>query len=51
VKEAIRRVFYALTVVGLVSEQIEVIHGSLKWRFYNWLYRNGVPLFDTQWPD
>jgi hypothetical protein len=50
-KEAIRRVYFALVYLGLADEEIEATTGTWKYRFLDWLYGNGEPMFVTQLPD
>lgn len=51
VKEFIRRIYFWLCEIGLVSPEVVAESGTLKYRWLMWLYGNPEPLFATQWPD
>ena len=50
-KEIIRTIYFGLCYIGFASPEVVCESGTLKFRFYNWLYGDGEPLFATQWPD
>lgn len=45
-KEFIRRVLFFMLPAEMVATS-----GTLKYRFLDWLYGDGVPEFETIWPE